>query len=78
MKDGCQNSEVDMLNFHLSVTSVFRFAKDRDPALRARRVAERGHLLKEVLGVMGSDGVRKAKNLFLKVGAVYLGPHGSE
>lgn len=78
MKDDHQISEVDKLNFHLSMTSVFRFAKDRDPALRVRIAAEREHLVKEVLGVMGSDGVRKAKNLFLKVGVVYLGPHGSE
>lgn len=78
MKDDRQNSEVDILNFHLSMTSVFRFAKDRDPALRVRIVAEREHLVKEVLEVMGSDDVRKVKNLFQKVGAVCLGPHGSE
>lgn len=78
MKDDLQNSKVDMLNFHLSMTSVFRFAKDRDPALELRIVAEREHLVKEVLGATGSDGVRKAKNLFLKVEAVFLGPHGSE
>lgn len=37
------------------------------------------NLVKEVWGVMGSDGFRKVKGLLLKAGAVCVGPHvGSE
>lgn len=54
---------------------MFRLAKDRGPALRVGKVGEREreNLVKEVLGVMGSDGFGKGKDLSLKVGPVYLG-----
>lgn len=50
MKDDHQISEVDKLNFHLSMTSVFRFAKDRDPALRVRIGLRENILLKRCWG----------------------------
>ena len=73
MEDDWQNPEADMLNFNLFLTSVFRFAKDRWPSFERGNSGGESVLLKGVRG-MGSDGFRKAKDLFLKVRAVDLGP----
>lgn len=48
-----------MLTFHLFLTSVLRFAKDRGPALRVETVVERDILLKRCWG----DGVRWLQEL---------------